>query len=48
MDASPTPAGAPAAAAQPHRIAPEAFAERARAIEAGTSVTAQNARPIVG
>ena len=29
MDASTAPAGAPAATAEPHRIAPEAFAERA-------------------
>ena len=34
MDASTAPAGTHAAAAEPHRIAPEAFAERARAIEA--------------
>ena len=34
MDASTTPAGTHAAAAEPHRIAPEAFAERAQAIEA--------------
>jgi MoxR-like ATPase len=34
MDASTVPAGTPAAAAEPHRIAPEAFAERAQAIEA--------------
>ena len=34
MDASTTPDGTPAAAAEPHRIAPEAFAERAQAIEA--------------
>jgi MoxR-like ATPase len=34
MDASTAPAGAHAATAEPHRIAPEAFAERARAIEA--------------
>jgi MoxR-like ATPase len=33
MDASAAPVGAPATA-EPHRIAPEAFAERARAIEA--------------
>jgi MoxR-like ATPase len=34
MDASTTSAGTLAAAAEPHRIAPEAFAERAQAIEA--------------
>ncbi len=34
MDASTAPVGTPAAAAEPHRIAPEAFAERASAIEA--------------
>jgi MoxR-like ATPase len=34
MDASTAPAGSHAATAEPHRIAPEAFAERARAIEA--------------
>ena len=34
MDASTAPAGTHAATAEPHRIAPEAFAERARAIEA--------------
>jgi MoxR-like ATPase len=34
MDASTAPAATHAAAAEPHRIAPEAFAERARAIEA--------------
>jgi MoxR-like ATPase len=34
MDASTTPAGTHAVAAEPHRIAPEAFAERAQAIEA--------------
>jgi MoxR-like ATPase len=34
MDASTAPAGTLAAAVEPHRIAPEAFAERARAIEA--------------
>ena len=34
MDASTAPAGAPPAPAEPHRIAPEAFAERARIIEA--------------
>ncbi len=33
MDASTAPAATHAAAAEPHRIAPEAFAERARAIE---------------
>ena len=32
MDASAAPVGAPAT--EPHRIAPEAFAERAKAIEA--------------
>jgi MoxR-like ATPase len=34
MDASTAPAGAAPAAPEPHRLAPEAFAERARAIEA--------------
>src|SRR4051812_49511542 len=34
MDATTAPAGAERAAAQPHRLAPEAFAERAHAIEA--------------
>jgi MoxR-like ATPase len=34
MDAQIAPAGAPAATAEPHRIAPEAFAERAHRIEA--------------
>jgi MoxR-like ATPase len=34
MDATTAPTGAAAGASQPHRLAPEAFAERARAIEA--------------
>jgi len=43
MDVPTAPAGAHAAAAEPHRIAPEAFAERARAIEAevGTVIVGQ-------
>ena len=43
MDASTAPAGTHAVATEPHRIAPEAFAERARAIEAevGTVIVGQ-------